>query len=255
MAATLVGLANGFRRGFWLSLTQYLGLLAGVLLGAIAAQPVLDYIKVTSPRRAPSWSGACADNWRQPRLEHRIRDRRTGSTPGILRSGVHSTTDSLAGAALSTLAVLMMMWFLGLSFSRRPSQEVAQQIQKSVVLRKLDSIAPRPPDFLARVQGILAGVSFPTVFAGLVDAARRPSPSRLQLTRHRWRPRRSPWSKLRVSVAVASSPAAVSRLVADTSPPMRTSSPEPIGIACSRPPATISRQLSSTSIPRGTLRS
>ncbi len=166
MAATVVGLANGFRRGFWLSLTQYLGLLAGVLLGAVAAQPVLDYIKVTSPVARPLGAvlvliiGGSLGSSIGYATGEPIRRR-------ILRAGVHSTTDSLAGAALSTVAVLIMMWFLGLSFSRGPSVEIAQQIQKSVVLHQLDSIAPRPPDFLAKVEGILAGVSFPTVFAGL----------------------------------------------------------------------------------------
>jgi S1-C subfamily serine protease len=61
----------------------------------------------------------------------------------------------------------MMMWFLGLSFSRGPSADVAQLIQKSVVLHELDSVAPPPPEFLAKVEGILAGVSFPSVFTGL----------------------------------------------------------------------------------------
>jgi S1-C subfamily serine protease len=169
VVAALIGLANGFRRGFWLSLTQYLGLLAGVLLGAVAAQPVLDYIRVTSPVARPLGAALVL-----------IIGGSLGSSIGyatgepirrrILRTGIHSSTDSLGGAALSTVAVLTMMWFLGLSFSRGPSQEVAQLIQKSVVLHQLDSIAPRPPAFLARVEGILAGVSFPSVFAGLEPA-------------------------------------------------------------------------------------
>ena len=166
VAATVVGLANGFRRGFWLSLTQYLGLLAGVLLGAVAAQPVLDYIKVTSPVARPLGAvlvliiGGSLGSSIGYATGEPIRRR-------ILKTGIHSSTDSLGGAALSTAAVLTMVWFLGLSFSRGPSQEVAQLIQKSVVLHQLDSVAPRPPDFLAKVEGILAGVSFPTVFAGL----------------------------------------------------------------------------------------
>ncbi|TMB77786.1 MAG: MarP family serine protease [Chloroflexi bacterium] len=85
----------------------------------------------------------------------------------ILRTGIHTSTDSVAGAALSAFAVLLMCWFLGLSFSRGPSVEIAQQIQRSVLLRGLDTIAPRPPPFLASVQQVLAGVQFPPVFAGL----------------------------------------------------------------------------------------
>jgi S1-C subfamily serine protease len=166
VAATLVGLANGFRRGFWLSLTQYLGLLAGVLLGAVAAQPVLDYLRVTSPVARPLGAvlvliiGGSLGSSIGYATGEPIRRR-------ILRTGIHSTSDSLGGAVLSTVAVLIMMWFLGLSFSRGPSADVAQLIQRSVVLRELDSLAPPPPEFLAKVEGILAGVSFPSVFAGL----------------------------------------------------------------------------------------
>jgi S1-C subfamily serine protease len=164
--AAIVGLANGYRRGFWLSLTQYLGLLAGVLLGAVAAQPVLDYIRVTSPVARPLGAvlvliiGGSLGSSIGYATGEPIRRR-------ILRTGIHSTSDSLGGAVLSTVAVLMMMWFLGLSFSRGPSADVAQLIQKSFVLHELDSVAPPPPEFLAKVEGILAGVSFPSVFTGL----------------------------------------------------------------------------------------
>ena len=166
VAATLIGLANGYRRGFWLSMLQYLGLLAGVLLGAIAAEPVLDYIRVTSPVARPLGAvlvliiGGSLGSSIGYATGEPIRRR-------ILRGVRHSASDSLGGAAFSALAVLVMMWFLGLSFSRGPSQEVAQQIQQSVVLRQLDSIAPQRPAFLARVEDILAGVQFPAVFAGL----------------------------------------------------------------------------------------
>ncbi|HEY2597920.1 MAG TPA: MarP family serine protease [Candidatus Dormibacteraeota bacterium] len=166
VAATLIGLANGYRRGFWLSMMQYLGLLAGVLLGAVAAQPVLDYIHVTSPVARPLGAvlvliiGGSLGSSIGYATGEPIRKR-------ILRGGRHGISDSLGGAAFSALAVLVMMWFLGLSFSRGPSQEVAQQIQQSFVLHQLDAIAPQRPAFLARVGDILAGVQFPAVFAGL----------------------------------------------------------------------------------------
>jgi len=166
VAATLIGLANGYRRGFWLSMMQYLGLLAGVLLGAIAAQPVLDYIHVTSPVARPLGAvlvliiGGSLGSSIGYATGEPIRKR-------ILSGRRHSVSDSLGGAAFSALAVLVMMWFLGLSFSRGPSEEIAQQIQGSVVLHQLDSVAPERPAFLARVEDILAGVQFPAVFAGL----------------------------------------------------------------------------------------
>lgn len=166
MAATLVGLANGFRRGFWLSTTQYLGLLVGVLLGAAIATPLLDRIGINGPSARSVGAvlvlivgGSLGSSIGYAAGEPIRRN--------ILRTGIHTSTDSVGGAALSTVAVLVMFWFVGLSFSRGPSQPIAQLIQRSVVLHALDSFAPRPPVFLARVEGILSGVSFPSVFAGL----------------------------------------------------------------------------------------
>jgi Trypsin-like peptidase domain/Colicin V production protein len=158
--------ANGFSRGFWLSLAQYLGLLIGVVIGAAAAQPLLDHLGINNPVARPlgavlvliiggSLGSSVGFAAGQP-IRHRI-----------LKERVHTATDSIAGAALSAIAVLAMCWFLGITFSRGPSPELAYQLQRSTVLHALDYVAPRPPGFLARVESILAGVSFPPVFAGL----------------------------------------------------------------------------------------
>jgi S1-C subfamily serine protease len=162
----VVGVANGFSRGFWLSLAQYLGLLIGVIIGSAAAQPLLDYLGINNPVARPlgavlvlviggSLGSSVGFAAGQP-IRHRI-----------LKERIHTATDSLAGAALSAVAVLAMCWFLGLTFSRGPSPDLSYQLQRSTVLHALDNLAPRPPGFLARVESILAGVSFPPVFAGL----------------------------------------------------------------------------------------
>jgi hypothetical protein len=175
LAATLIGLANGYRRGFWLSAAQYVGLVVGVLLGATAATPVLNYLEIHNPAARPLGAvlvlviGGSLGSSIGFAAGEPIRRR-------ILRGGVHTRTDSIGGAALSVIAVLIMCWFLGLSFSRGPSAEIAQQIQRSVVLHSLDSVAPRPPSFLASVEGILSGVYFPPVFAGLEPTLPGPLP-------------------------------------------------------------------------------
>ena len=166
LVAALVGLANGYRRGFWLSIAQYVGLLVGVMLGAASARYVLDYLQINNASARPLGAvlvlviGGSLGSSIGFAVGEPIRRK-------ILRTGIHTSTDSVAGAALSAFAVLLMCWFLGLSFSRGPSVEIAQQIQRSVLLRGLDTIAPRPPPFLASVQQVLAGVQFPPVFAGL----------------------------------------------------------------------------------------
>ena len=166
LVAVLIGLANGYRRGFWLSLAQYVGLVIGVLLGAATARYVLDYLQISNPSARPLGAVLVL-----------VIGGSLGSSIGfvvgepirrkILRTGIHTSTDSVAGAALSGFAVLVMCWFLGLSFARGPVAEIAQQINRSVFLRAMDSIAPRPPGPLASVAQVLAGVQFPPVFAGL----------------------------------------------------------------------------------------
>jgi len=167
--AALIGLANGYRRGFWLSLAQYVGLLIGVVLGAATARTVLDYLQINNANARPLGAvlvlviGGSLGSSIGFAVGEPIRRR-------ILRTGIHTSTDSVAGAALSAFAVLIMCWFLGISFSRGPVQEIAQQIQRSAVLRGMDTISPRPPGFLASVAQVLAGVQFPPVFAGLEPA-------------------------------------------------------------------------------------
>src|SRR5919201_2110948 len=98
--AALIGLANGYRRGFWLSLTQYVGLLVGVLLGAASAKYVLDYLQITNENARPLGAvlvlviGGSLGSSIGFAVGEPIRRR-------ILRSGVHTSMDSVAGAALS----------------------------------------------------------------------------------------------------------------------------------------------------------
>ncbi len=175
VVAALIGLANGYRRGFWLSGAQYAGMLVGVLLGAAAASPVLNYLDIHNPVARPL--GAVLVLVIGGSLGSSI-----GFAAGepirrkILRAGVHTMTDSFGGAVLSTIAVLLISWFLGLSFSRGPSPDIARQIQRSAVMHTLDSLAPRPPAFLASVENILSGVNFPSAFAGLEPSLPDPLP-------------------------------------------------------------------------------
>ena len=64
-------------------------------------------------------------------------------------------------ASFSGIAVLSVSWFLGLTFSRGPSPDLARLVQRSVILRQLDTVFPRPPGSLSGVQQVLAGVPAP----------------------------------------------------------------------------------------------
>jgi S1-C subfamily serine protease len=175
LIAVIFAAGNGHRRGFWLSLFQYIGLLAGVLLGAAIAPSVADLFGINSPVARPLTAvivllafgslGSSIGYW----LGEPIRVR-------ITRSVTRGELDNITGALFSMAAVLVVCWFLGLSFSRGPSPAAARLIQRSTILRFLDGYAPRPPGFLAGVQQVLSGVSFPSAFSGLEPILGSPPP-------------------------------------------------------------------------------
>lgn len=166
VVAVLIAIGSGYRRGFWLSLAQYLGLVFGVLVGASIARFTMDLFHVTGTASRSLGAvvilvvlgsvGSTIGFW----LGEPIRIR-------LLSNPRRGQLDSIGGAVFSAIAVLSVSWFLGLTFARGPSPDLARAIQHSAVLRRLDAIAPRPPAFLSQVQAILASVSFPAAFSGL----------------------------------------------------------------------------------------
>lgn len=84
--------------------------------------------------------------------------------------------EKVAGGALSTVMVVSVAWFVGLSFHRVPNTQVASLVQHSTILQKLSAIAPQPPGFLDRVEQTLADVPFPQTFSGLEPVLQQPLP-------------------------------------------------------------------------------
>jgi len=164
--AAIIGIANGYQRGLWLSLAQYAGLVAGVVAGAALAPAIANLLGLTDIRiRAlaavlvlivggslGSSLGYVAAAFARQRLAQG-----SGSRP----------PERAGGALVSGVAVLAVMWFLGLTFDRGPSPELSRLIQGSSILRAIDPFAPRPPGFLSGVERTLAGVPFPQTFAVL----------------------------------------------------------------------------------------
>src|SRR2546425_9093404 len=173
--AVIFAISSGFRRGFWLSLAQYVGLVVGVVVGAALAPVLMDALNLSNPTARSLVAvmilivlgtiGSSVGYW----VGEPIRVR-------LIAHPQSGRIDSLGGAIFSTVAVLSVSWFLGLSLARVPSPHVSSAIQRSAVLRTLDTIAPRPPGFLARVQTIIAGVNFPSAFSGLEPLAPSPQP-------------------------------------------------------------------------------
>jgi S1-C subfamily serine protease len=175
LIAVVFAVSSGYRRGFWLSLAQYAGLVLGVVIGATLAPVVMDALNLSGSSIRSLGAvlilivlgaiGSSVGYW----VGEPIRLR-------LLAQPKSGRIDSVAGAIFSTLAVLSVSWFLGLSLARLPSPQLSSAIQHSAVLRALDGVAPRPPGFLARVEAIIAGVNFAPVFSGLEPLGPSPQP-------------------------------------------------------------------------------
>jgi S1-C subfamily serine protease len=160
-------LRNGYRRGFSLSALSYAGLVAGTAFGAYVA-PLIQrgfalgtssgpYLALAVLFVAGLTGYAIGYSLGEPLRIALIRSREGGQI------------DSLAGAAFSVFTVLATAWFLGLAFARGPIPVVANAIERSAILRALDSRFPRPPSFLASVEQIIAGVPYPRVFDAIAN--------------------------------------------------------------------------------------
>jgi S1-C subfamily serine protease len=166
LVAVVFAISSGYRRGFWLSLAQYAGLVIGVVVGAAVAPPLMNALNITASAARSLGGvlvlillgaiGSSVGYWIGEPIRLRLL-----AEPGRGRG------DSIGGGIFSAVAVLSVSWFLGLSFDRVPSPAVAQAIQRSAILRTLDGIAPRPPGFLSQVEAIVSGVNVPAAFSGL----------------------------------------------------------------------------------------
>jgi S1-C subfamily serine protease len=174
LIALVFAISTGYRRGFWLALAQYAGLVLGVVIGATLAPVLMDAVNISGSTRSLGAVlilivlgaiGSSVGYWVGEPIRLRLLARP--------RSG---RIDSVGGAIFSALAVLSVSWFLGLSLAQVPSPQLSSAIQRSAVLRALDGIAPRPPGFLARVEAIIAGVNFAPVFSGFEPLSPSPQP-------------------------------------------------------------------------------
>jgi S1-C subfamily serine protease len=156
---------SGWRRGFAMVLLGYLGLLAGLALGAWAAtQAGLLVSADSSVRRLLTAvvvfflvAAAC----------HAIGNLLGIRVRSLLGGRWTSRADAIGGAVVATVVAAVAMWFIALTLSNVPLSTFSRAVNSSSVLRTIDNYAPRPPAALAQLRGLLDRSGFPEAFATL----------------------------------------------------------------------------------------
>lgn len=172
LAATL-----GYRRGAILQLFTYGGLLLGIVAGALLAPITAGAAKDPAAQAAiavatlliPAGIGDLAGWLIGGRLRARARGTRLGRV------------DAAGGSLVGLTATILAIWLVSFSLANGPIVPVADQIQRSAVVRGLDAALPEPPSILAEVRRFFNIVGFPDVFAGVppvpADPVEAPSAS------------------------------------------------------------------------------
>jgi S1-C subfamily serine protease len=140
----LIGLAlvfalSGFRQGLLVSATSFFGFLGGAVVGAQLAEPVADRIEgsnVTRVFAALVVVLACA-------LLGQVV---AGAAGRALRKRVTwepaKVVDSVAGAVLSAVAVLLVAWMVASPLATAPFPQVAGQVRQSALVQAVDEAVP-----------------------------------------------------------------------------------------------------------------
>jgi S1-C subfamily serine protease len=171
LAAT--ALFSGYRRGIsWVG-PSLLGLLLGIVIGAAVAPP-LAAVFSKQPNVQPLITSGIF-------LAIVLVIQGIGTTIGF-RARVRSLrtrfamVDSALGSILAIGGVLVGSWYLGLTFSQSPWAALDTQINGSAIEKALDSVAPRPPGFLATLENALRNSSFPNPFSVIGPIGPAPAP-------------------------------------------------------------------------------
>ena len=169
----LVALAalTGFRRGAFLQLFSYGGLILGVLVGVLLAPTVASQFRGVALQAGVAIAVLLGMAG--------IGDALGWVAGTAVRARAHGlplvgTADKAGGSAISVVGLLLVTWFLALNLVNGPFPQVNREIRGSAIVRGLDAVLPQPPSLPAELRRFLDRHGFPDVFAGLPPAPAGP---------------------------------------------------------------------------------
>ena len=144
MDLVLVALAlafafSGFRQGLLVSATSFLGFLGGAVLGAQLSGPVADRLDSSPVTRVFAalvvvLAGALLGQVLAGAIGRAVRRRVTWEPAEVV--------DSVAGAVVSAVAVLLVAWMVATPLASAPFPQVAGQVRQSALVQVVDQAVP-----------------------------------------------------------------------------------------------------------------
>ena len=175
LAATVAFAVSGFRQGFVTAALSFLGFFGGAVLGAQLADPVAGRLAEDSTWRVAvavsvvlcvALIGQVLAVWVGNQLRQRLTWRPA------------QTVDSVLGALVSAVAVLLVFWMVATPLASAPFPRVSAAVRDSEVVGAVDDVVPAGVRSLySSLRDAVRGYDFPEVFGPLVPTRVRDVPT------------------------------------------------------------------------------
>lgn len=172
LAACALFMFSGYRQGFVVGVLSFFGFLGGGILGAKFAPDIAQSAALSSISRTTLAIGlvfllACIGQVVATVLGNFVRRR-------LVWKPIR-TVDSVAGAAISVVSLLLVAWLVGTAVASSPFTGLASQVRRSQVLDYVDKAVPGGAKGLfVSFRRLIDDRGFPEVFGNLVPTEVRP---------------------------------------------------------------------------------
>ena len=154
---------SGYRQGFIVGVLSFTGFLGGAVLGARAAPRIADTLGTSRSALTGLvvvFLGAAVGQLLAGAVAAAVRSRITWRSARQL--------DSLGGAVVSAVSVLLVAWLLATAVARSSLTALRRQVQNSSVLTAVDQVIPDGARaWFSTFQQLVAQQGFPQAFAGI----------------------------------------------------------------------------------------
>ncbi|MEV0407498.1 MarP family serine protease [Actinoallomurus sp. NPDC050550] len=156
---------SGYRQGFIVGVLSFVGFVGGVVLGMLIAPPLVKAVVDGAAQQALL---AVVIAFLAATLGQLI----ASSVGSALRSRVTwesaRSVDAVGGACVSSVALLVVAWFIGTAVVSSPVVWLSKQVKNSEVLHGVDAFMPQQATtWFSSFRGFVSKTEFPQVFGGL----------------------------------------------------------------------------------------